>query len=55
MKVAIYEELKYFGETDAEAAIKGYSEKSHYMRNNGIQVSFEAKDYSRLISMIREY
>lgn len=54
MKVSVYEELKFFGESDNEIYMKS-SQHQIYLRNNGIEVVHKEKDYSRLRVMMLEY
>ena len=54
MKVGIYEELKFFGDTENEINCRNIANKMR-LENAGIELIQKEKDYTKLTVMVRQY
>ena len=54
MKVTVYQELKFFGETQSEINSMSYQHQMQ-LRNAGIELVPKEKDYSKLKLMLGQY
>jgi hypothetical protein len=54
MKARLYDELKFFGDTDSEINSRSNGHQAR-LRNSGIQIIQKEKDYSKLREMTLQY
>lgn len=54
MKARLYEELKFFGDSDSEINSRSNGHQAR-LRNSGIQIIQKEKDYSKLREMTLQY